>query len=85
MGKQYNKVEKRTRRKNYLKRKREKLSSAKKLSKSTNDNKGTVKKAATKKTATKKTATKKTATKKTATKKTAAKKTAAKKASEEKS
>ena len=59
MGKQYNKVEKRTRRKNYLKRKREKLLSAKKLSKSTNDNKGTVKKAATKKTATKKTATKK--------------------------
>ena len=44
MGKQYNKVEKRTRRKNYLKRNREKLLAAKKLSKSTNDNKGTVKK-----------------------------------------
>ena len=39
MGKQYNKVEKRSRRKNYLKRKREKLLSAKKLSKSTNDTK----------------------------------------------
>ena len=64
MGKQYNKVEKRTRRKNYLKRNREKLLAAKKLSKSTNDNKGVVKKAATKKTATKKTATKKAATKK---------------------
>ena len=59
MGKQYNKVEKRTRRKNYLKRNREKLLAAKKLSKSTNDNKGVVKKAATKKTATKKAATKK--------------------------
>ncbi|MDA7681753.1 hypothetical protein N8603_05145, partial [Verrucomicrobiales bacterium] len=55
MGKQYNKVEKRTRRKNYLKRNREKLLAAKKLSKSTNYNKGVVKKTATKKTATKKT------------------------------
>ena len=74
MGKQYNKVEKRTRRKNYLKRKREKLLAAKKLSKSTNYNKSAAKKAVTKKTATKKTATKKTATKKAATKKAATKK-----------
>ena len=32
MGKQYNKIEKRVRRKNYLKRKREKTLAAKKLS-----------------------------------------------------
>ena len=64
MGKQYNKIEKRVRRKNYLKRKREKTLAAKKLSKSTTDTKVTAKKAATKKTATKKAATKKTAAKK---------------------
>ena len=54
MGKQYNKIEKRVRRKNYLKRKREKTLAAKKLSKSTSDTKVTAKKVATKKTAAKK-------------------------------
>ena len=83
--KQYNKIEKRVRRKNYLKRKREKTLAAKKLSKSTSDTKVTAKKAATKKTAAKKAATKKAATKKAATKKTAAKKAATKKTAANKS
>ena len=44
MGKQYNKIEKRVRRKNYLKRKREKTLAAKKLNKSTVEKKSTNKK-----------------------------------------
>ena len=77
MGKQHKTTIKRSRRKQYLKRKNEqkKVNIARKAS---SPAKKTVKKAAAKKTVAKKAATKKTAAKKTATKKTAAKKVAKK-------
>lgn len=75
MGKQHNKIIKRSRRKEYLKRKKDQVKATIALKKSTPAKK-TAKKAA-KKAAVKKTAAKKTAAKK-AVKKTAAKKTAKK-------
>lgn len=87
MGKQYNKLIKRIRRKNYLKRKREQLLAKKKLSKSSSaqgvkskPSTDSTQKAPAKKSAAKKAAAKKAPAKKAAAKKTAAKKTAAKKA-----
>ena len=80
MGKQHNKIIKRSRRKEYLKRKKEQGKATIALKKSTpakKTAKKAAKKAAVKKTAAKKTAVKKTAAKK-AVKKTAAKKTAKK-------
>ena len=76
MGKQHNKIIKRSRRKEYLKRKKDQVKATIALKKSTPAKK-TAKKAA-KKAAVKKTAAKKTAVKKKAVKKTAAKKTAKK-------
>lgn len=92
MGKQYNKVEKRIRRKKYLRRQAEQeklsttikpVSKAKKEDDSKSAAKPAAKKAATKKAATKKVATKKAATKKVATKKAATKKAAKKAAKKE--
>ena len=80
MGKQHNKIIKRSRRKEYLKRKKDQVKATIALKKSTpakKTAKKAAKKAAVKKTAAKKTAAKKTAAKK-AVKKTAAKKTAKK-------
>ena len=81
MGKQHKKIIKRSRRKEYLKRKNEQAKTSV-VRKESSPAKKTVKKAAAKKAATKKTAAKKTATKtaakKAATKKTAVKKTAKK-------
>lgn len=80
MGKQHNKIIKRSRRKEYLKRKKDQVKATIALKKSTpakKTAKKAAKKAAVKKTAAKKTAVKKTAAKK-AVKKTAAKKTAKK-------
>ena len=96
MGKQYNKLIKRVRRKNYLKRKREQLLAKKKLSKSSSaqgvkskpstdsTQKAPAKKSAAKKAAAKKAPAKKAAAKKTAAKKAPAKKAPAKKASAKK-
>lgn len=81
MGKQHNKIIKRSRRKEYLKRKKDQVKATIALKKSTpakKTAKKAAKKAAVKKTAVKKAAAKKTAVKKTAAKK-AVKKTAAKK------
>ena len=89
MGKQYNKLIKRVRRKNYLKRKREQLLAKKKLSKSSSaqgvkskPSTDSTQKAPAKKSAAKKAAAKKAAAKKAAAKKAPAKKAAAKKATE---
>jgi len=96
MGKQYNKLIKRVRRKNYLKRKREQLLAKKKLSKSSSaqgvkskpstdtTQKAPAKKAAAKKAPAKKAAAKKAPAKKAPAKKAPAKKAAAKKATEAK-
>lgn len=79
MGKQYNKLIKRTRRKAYLKRKREQMLAKKKLAKPA-AKKAPAKKAAAKKAPAKKAAAKKAPAKKAAAKKAPAKKAAAKKA-----